>query len=80
MTHCTENCSRDIVVTPVGLTDALLHTVGQWLKNQRLKADIQHERANLLTMSDSMLKDIGIGRTAAEQEAQRDDIPATRRL
>jgi uncharacterized protein YjiS (DUF1127 family) len=80
MTHYTENCSRNLAVGPVGPADALLHALRQWLKNQRLRAVIQRERASLATMSDAMLSDIGIDRATAEQEAQRDDIPESRRL
>ena len=80
MTHYTENCSRDLALGPVGPADALLHAFRQWLKNHRLKAAVQRERASLATMSDAMLADIGIDRATAEQEAQRDDIPESRRL
>jgi uncharacterized protein YjiS (DUF1127 family) len=62
------------------MTDAIVHAVRQWLKNQRLKSAIQRERVSLLTLSDSMLKDIGVGRIEAEREALRDDIPANRNL
>ena len=80
MTHYTENCPRDLAVSPVGPADTLLHAFRQWLSNQRLKAVIQRERASLATMSDSMLADLGINRAAAEQEAHRDDIPESRRF
>ncbi len=79
MTHCNESCPRSTAVTPAGLTEAVVQTVRQWLHNQRLRAAIQRERALLLTMSDSMLKDIGINRSSAEQEARRKDIPAIRK-
>ncbi|MBT8437343.1 MAG: DUF1127 domain-containing protein [Gammaproteobacteria bacterium] len=49
-----------------------------WLNHQLLKARIQQERQSLLSMSDAELKDIGISRAQAEQEATRDDIPVTR--
>jgi uncharacterized protein YjiS (DUF1127 family) len=80
MTHYTENCSRNIAISPVGPADALLHAFRQWLKTQRLRAAIQRERASLATMSDAMLADIGIDRATAEQEAERNDIPESRRL
>ena len=80
MTQYTENCSRNIAISPVGPVDALLHAFRQWLKNQRLRAAIQRERAALATMSDALLVDIGIDRATAEQEAERNDIPESRRL
>jgi uncharacterized protein YjiS (DUF1127 family) len=48
------------------------------MNNQLLKIRIQHERRQLLSMSETMLKDLGISRATAEQEAQRTDIPASR--
>jgi len=78
MTHYTENCSRTLATHPVGLIDSFLQTVRQWICHQRLKADIQRERDSLLTLSDSMLRDIGIDRATADHEARRRDIPASR--
>jgi len=78
MTHYTENCSTCIDASPSGLTDVIAHTVRQWLKQQRLRASVQRERADLLTMSDAMLRDIGIDRATAEHEALRTDLPAGR--
>jgi len=48
------------------------------MNNQLLKVRIHHERRQLLSMSEAMLKDLGISRATAEQEAQRTDIPASR--
>jgi len=78
MTHYTENCPQNFSASPVELTGGCVQTVRQWLRQQRLKARIQRERASLLTMSDSMLSDIGINRATAEHEALRRDIPAGR--
>jgi uncharacterized protein YjiS (DUF1127 family) len=78
MTNCTQNCSDNIVASHVGITDILAHLVRQWMQEQRLKASIQRERSSLLSMSDAMLKDIGISRIDAQQEALRSDIPAHR--
>jgi len=80
MTQYTENCPRNLVISPAGVADAILHGFRQWLKNQRLKAAIQRERAILAAMSDAMLADIGIDRATAELEAQRNDVPESRRL
>ena len=78
MTHYIENCPRNLAASHSGLADAIAHAIRQWLSNQRLKAAIRRERAELLTMSDAMLKDIGVDRVAAHQEAGRTDIPANR--
>jgi uncharacterized protein YjiS (DUF1127 family) len=48
------------------------------MKKQLLKARIQQERRQLLSMSEAMLKDPGISRADAEQEAQSTDLPAAR--
>jgi uncharacterized protein YjiS (DUF1127 family) len=78
MTHCTQNCSDNIVASHVGIADSLAQVVRHWMQEQRLKASIRRERANLLSMSDAMLKDIGVDRATAEEEARRTDIPAHR--
>jgi len=78
MTHCTQNCSNSIVASHVGIADTLAQVVRHWMQEQRLKATIRRERSSLLSMSDAMLKDIGVSRIDAEQEALRSDIPAHR--
>ena len=78
MTTYTENCSRSTIVTSAGLLDKLTLSIQNWIASQHLKFKVQQERQQLLEMSDTMLKDIGIGRIEAEQEAQRTDMPATR--
>ena len=78
MTYYTQNCPQTLVQTPVGFTGYLSRIVGQWLQNQRLKSSIQSERRSLMTMSTEMLKDIGIDRIEAEQEALRSDVPGIR--
>ncbi len=78
MTYYSQNCPQTLVQTPVGFTGYLSRIVGQWLQNQRLKSSIQSERRSLMTMSDEMLKDIGIDRIAAEQEAQQKNVPGVR--
>ena len=79
MNHCTQNCSSSLVARPAGVTESILQAVAQWLDNQRLKASIERERASLLTMSDAMLKDIGVDRATANREALRGDIPENRK-
>ncbi len=78
MTNCTQNCSASIATHQVGIFDALTQVARQWIMDQQLRISIKRERASLLTMSDAMLKDIGIDRAEAEQEAQRSDIPVNR--
>ena len=77
MTVYTGNCSRSITAT---LTEALVETFRHWIGNQLLKYRLYHERQQLLQMSDSMLRDIGISRSEALTEAKRTDIPVGRKL
>lgn len=78
MTTYTENCSQGIVETSFGL----LRSLGQMLQHsfeiQMLRAVLGRERQQLLEMSDEMLKDVGITRAQAKQEAQRVDLPQVR--
>ncbi|MCP4767959.1 MAG: DUF1127 domain-containing protein [Gammaproteobacteria bacterium] len=78
MTNYTQHCPDSIVASHVGIADSLAQVVRHWMQEQRLKASIRHERSSLLSMSDAMLKDIGISRIDAQQEARRIDIPAHR--
>ena len=78
MTYYSQNCPQTLADSPVGFTGYLSRIVGQWLQNQRLRSSIQSERRSLATMSDEMLKDIGIDRITAGQEALRRDIPEIR--
>ena len=78
MTECTAKCSATLAASHVGTTGSLLQTVRQWIAEQRLKSRIQHERAQLLMLTDGQLQDMGLDRAAAEAEARRRDIPAGR--
>jgi len=78
MTTYSENCSRNLTADSVGVLDTVLEKFCVWMKNQLLKVRIQQERRQLLSMSESMLKDLGISRAAADSEAQRTDLPVTR--
>jgi len=78
MTTYSENCTQSTVVNTSGMLQRLAQLAHHWLNYQLLKARLHQERQSLLSMSDGMLKDIGISRAQAEQEAIRDDIPATR--
>jgi len=78
MTTYSTNCSRNIAGSSVGAFDTLVEKLYCYMKNQLLKARIRQERRQLLTMSGAMLKDLGISRVDAEQEAQRTDLPVAR--
>ena len=78
MTTYSTNCSRNIAGSSVGAFDTLVEKLCFYLKNQFLKASFQEERRQLLSMSEAMLKDLGISRADAEQEARRTDLPVTR--
>jgi uncharacterized protein YjiS (DUF1127 family) len=78
MNHCIENCPRNLAESPSGFIGSLTQRARRWLQLQRVRIEIQRERDSLLTMSDAMLNDIGIDRSAALREAQRADIPASR--
>ena len=80
MTEYTAKCPATLAANPVGPIGSFTQTARQWLAEQRFKARIQRERATLLTLSDAQLRDIGLDRAAAEQEARRSDIPAGRRI
>jgi uncharacterized protein YjiS (DUF1127 family) len=78
MTHYTENCPHNLTVSTVGFTGSLVQILRQWMDRQRLMSRIQSERADLLSMSAAQLNDIGVDRSAANREANRSDIPASR--
>ncbi len=78
MTTYTENCSRSIAGSSLGVFDTLVEKLCCYMKNQLLKARTRQERRQLLTMSEAMLKDLGISRADAEQEARRTDLPTAR--
>jgi hypothetical protein len=78
MTTYSTNCSRNIAGSSVGAFDTLLEKLYFYLKIQFLKARIRQERRQLLSMSEAMLKDLGVSRADAEQEARRTDLPTAR--
>ena len=78
MTNYSGNCSRNLAVESAGVLDTLFEKFCIWMKNQLLKIRIHQERRQLLSMSDAMLKDLGISRAEAEREARRSDLPAVR--
>jgi uncharacterized protein YjiS (DUF1127 family) len=78
MTTYSGNCSRSLAGESVGVLDTLLEKFCIWMKNQLLKIRIHQERRQLLSMSEAMLKDLGISRADAMREAQRTNLPAAR--
>jgi uncharacterized protein YjiS (DUF1127 family) len=79
MTYYSQNCQQSFAAPTVGITGYLKRIVGQWLYSNRLRSSIQRERLSLASMSDEMLKDIGIDRIAANRESVCREIPATRK-
>ena len=78
MTIHTGNCNHSVENSLYGITGHLFQRLQQWFARQRVRASLQLERKQLLAMSDQMLRDIGITREQAMEEAKREDIPAER--
>ena len=78
MTTYSENCTRNHIESSAGVFASLHEKFCHYMKKQSLKFRIQQERRQLLSMSEVMLKDLGISRADAEQEAQRTDLPVKR--
>ena len=78
MTTYTDTCSRSLDTSPAGVLATLSRTIRCWFVNQQLKRQLARERRQLLRMTDTELKDLGISRHEAELEAARRDIPLER--
>ena len=78
MTTCTQNCDQIVEERSIRVFSKLNQILQQWFKTQLLKVRINQERAQLLAMSDTMLRDMGITRAQAEEEARRIDLPEAR--
>ncbi len=78
MSTYSGNCTDCVEIGAAGVLDSLIQRVQYWVRMQGLKAHVAKERQHLLAMSDSMLRDIGITREQAQEEAQRVDIPENR--
>ena len=78
MTTCTQNCDPIVEERSIRVFSKLNQILQQWFASQLLKARINQERRQLLAMSDTMLRDMGITRAQAEEEAQRIDLPEAR--
>lgn len=78
MTAYTEHCSRSLVASPAGALESLSRSIRCWFEYQQLKRQVAKERRQLLTLTDSELKDLGITRDKAELEARRRDLPSLR--
>lgn len=78
MTTYTAHCTRDLHANSDHVSHAFNQFVAEWLATLMLKAKIATERRQLSTMSDEMLRDMGINRGDALIESMRRDIPASR--
>ena len=78
MTTYTENCNQGIEKSLFATSGSLIQRLQQWVEIQQLKASLRHERRQLLEMSDVMLKDLGINRGQAIEEARQVDMPVSR--
>ncbi len=75
MTTYAENPSTKLVA---GVFEGIFHRLQLWIEAQNLKAQVDTERNELLSMSDSMLDDMGITWSEAGAEAMRTDLPESR--
>jgi uncharacterized protein YjiS (DUF1127 family) len=78
MTTYTANCTRDLNANTDHVSKTFNQFLTEWLATMKLKAKIAAERCQLSTLSDDMLRDIGINRGDATLESMRRDIPAER--
>jgi len=78
MTTYSGNCTDCVEIGTATLVESLVQRVQHWVRIQGLKTSVAKERQHLLEMSDSMLRDIGITREQALEEAQRVDLPENR--
>ncbi len=78
MTAYTEKCSRSMTGYPEGVLEILSQAFCQWMQTQRLRFELAQERRLLLEMPAHQLKDIGLSRAEAIDEASRTDIPEQR--
>ncbi len=78
MTTYTGNCNQIIEKNLFAASGNIVQRLQQWLEVQKLKANLDHERRQLLEMSDVMLNDLGIAQQQAMHEAQQTDLPETR--
>ena len=78
MTTYTGNCSNYLETNAVGLFESLSQRFSNWVKVQALKLEISKERRLLLEINEAGLRDMGITRAQAVQEARRTDLPNCR--
>ncbi len=78
MTTYSGNCTDCVEIGTPGMVESLIQRIQHWVRMQGLKASLLKERQQLLEMSDSMLRDIGIIREQAYAEAQCVDVPGNR--
>jgi len=80
MTTYTQNCYQLLQGTSANVFVRLNHLILQWFRAQALKARINRERQQLLALPETMLRDMGITRAQAEDEARRIDLPEARMI
>ena len=78
MTSYTQKCTPYTTSDSSGRLDQLLDWSRRYIHKQALKQALSKERIQLKMLSPEMLKDIGVDRIKAKQEASRADIPASR--
>ena len=78
MTRYTQTCPPYTASDSSGRLDQLLDWSRRYIQKQALLQALSKERMQLKRLSPEMLKDIGIDRVKAKQEAGREDIPASR--
>jgi uncharacterized protein YjiS (DUF1127 family) len=78
MTSYTQNCLPYTTSDTSGRRHQLLNWSRRYIQKQTLKQALSKERLQLKMLSPDMLKDIGIDKIRAAQEASRVDIPASR--
>ena len=78
MNTLLENLKYNFAPELFAARDSLLQALRGFLNNEKLNHQIQQERTALHSMSDAQLKDIGVDRFQAIQEALRSDIPVDR--
>ena len=78
MTTRTQNLPHNRSRYRSQIVDRLSRQIQCWFEMKQLKISLRQERKQLMTMSDELLKDLGISRADAETEARRKDIPPSR--
>jgi uncharacterized protein YjiS (DUF1127 family) len=78
MTTLSRNYSNCIETSSNGIQVGLYQQVRHWFNIVNLKLKVNRERQQLLEMSDTMLRDLGITQAQANVEARRSNLPVER--